>query len=212
MATAIIDYGLGNLGSIRRAIEECGGEAFLADEPGLLQEADRMILPGVGAFGDGMKLLRQGGWLEPLQELVLVRKIPVLGICLGMQLLASQGEEGGIHQGLGFIVGNVVQMQVDEANERLPHVGWNNIQKKRSSVLLDQVPDGADFYFVHSYHFQPQDINVVIATGDYAGGFVAAVEKGHVFGTQFHPEKSGPYGFQIIKNFLNYYGDEESPC
>ena len=211
MATAIIDYGLGNLGSIRRAIEECGGDVFLAESSAQLQEAERIILPGVGAFGDGMKLLRQGGWVDPLREMVLDQKIPVLGICLGMQLLASVGEEGGTHQGLGFIQGKVVLMQVGE-KERLPHVGWNNIHKKRECVLLKNIPDGADFYFVHSYHFQPQDASVVVATGDYASRFVAAVEDGNVFGTQFHPEKSGPYGFQIIKNFLHYYGDEDSSC
>lgn len=211
MATAIIDYGLGNLGSIRRAIEECGGDVFLAESPEQLQEAERIILPGVGAFGDGMKLLRQGSWVDPLREMVLSQKIPVLGICLGMQLLASVGEEGGTYQGLGFIQGNVVLMQVGE-KERLPHVGWNNIQKNRECVLLKNIPDGADFYFVHSYHVQPQDSSVVAATGDYASGFVAAIEDGNVFGTQFHPEKSGPYGFQIIKNFLYYYGDGEGSC
>lgn len=208
MTVAIIDYGLGNLGSIRRALEECGADAFFAAAPEELREADHIVLPGVGAFRDGMMLLEQGGWISALSQAALVEKVPVLGICLGMQLLASTGEEGGEKNGLGLITGKVSLLPVKLENERLPHVGWNNITKCADSCLLEKIPDGADFYFVHSYHFQPEEEAVVVATGDYAGGFVAAVEKENIFGTQFHPEKSGPYGFQILKNFLHYYGNE----
>jgi imidazole glycerol-phosphate synthase subunit HisH len=205
MSVVIVDYGMSNLNSIQRALEECGAQNPIAiDNPRELRTADRIVLPGVGAFGDGIEHLKAQGWIEVIREEVLENKIPLLGICLGMQLLASKGFESGQHDGLDLIPGNVKKLEPIGENEKIPHVGWNEVHYNRDNHLFNGIPDGRDFYFVHSYHFVPDDPKDIIGTTPYCGGVVSAVNRGNVFGTQFHPEKSIPSGFDLIKNFLNY--------
>ena len=205
MSVVIVDYGMSNLNSIQRALEECGAQNPIAiDNPRELRTADRIVLPGVGAFGDGIEHLKAQGWIEVIREEVLENKIPLLGICLGMQLLASKGFESGQHDGLDLIPGNVKKLEPIGENEKIPHVGWNEVHYNRDNHLFNGIPDGRDFYFVHSYHFVPDDPKDIIGTTPYCGGVVSAVNRGNVFGTQFHPEKSIPSGFDLIKNFLDY--------
>jgi len=198
----IIDYGMSNLGSIRRALEECGADVIVSDNPDDLKNAERIVLPGVGSFADGMASLKNHGWIEAIKGEVLDNEIPILGICLGMQLLATRGFENGETDGLGLIQGEVVRMHAKDANERIPHVGWNEIHKVKENPLLESINDGSDFYFVHSYHFMPGNIEDVLTTTPYCGGFVSSVQRNNISGVQFHPEKSIPVGFQLLKNFL----------
>ena len=199
MKVAVIDYGLGNLGSVRRAIAELGAEPVLADKPEQLAAADRVILPGVGSFADGMVLLRKRGWVGALRE---TRK-PVLGICLGMQLLASRGTEGGETEGLDLIPGKVVALETLGCELRIPHVGWNALTVSHPSGIMRGIPDGTDFYFVHSFVFQPGEATDVVATTSYGVPVTAVVGRGNVMGTQFHPEKSSKAGFRLLRNFLD---------
>jgi imidazole glycerol-phosphate synthase subunit HisH len=199
MKVAVIDYGLGNLGSVRRAIAELGAEPVLADKPEQLAAADRVILPGVGSFADGMALLQKRGWVGPLRE----TKKPVLGICLGMQLLASRGTEGGDTEGLDLIPGEVVGLETLGCELRIPHVGWNALTVPSSTRMLRGIPSGTDFYFVHSFVFQPREATDVAATTSYGVPVTAVVGRGNVMGTQFHPEKSSKAGFRVLRNFLD---------
>ncbi len=202
METAIIDYGMGNLFSVQRAFEKCNTDAVIIDNPLELRNVEHIVLPGVGAFPDAVSHLRKGGWIEELDRAVLKKEIPILGICLGMQLLASKGYEGYECSGLNYIPGEVALLQADSKEERIPHVGWNEIRKEQDAVLLDGISDGTNFYFVHSYHFCVKNQSDVLCRTDYCGSFVSVVGKGHIVGTQFHPEKSQKAGFQIIRNFL----------
>jgi imidazole glycerol-phosphate synthase subunit HisH len=199
----VIDYGMSNLGSIRRALEECGADVIVSNNPNDLKLAERIILPGVGAFGDGMKNLREQGWIDKIKEEVFNNNIPMLGICLGMQLLADKGFEGGENEGLGLIPGEVKKLQPFSKEERIPHIGWNEVHKVTSDRLLEDIPDGSDFYFVHSYYFEVKDNENIIAYTPYCGKFPSVINAGNVYGTQFHPEKSIPVGFRLLKNFLN---------
>lgn len=202
MNVVIIDYEMGNLGSVRRAFEECNGSrVVISENPKDLQDATHIVLPGVGAFADGLNHLKRKGWLESLN--VAVRQgVPLLGICLGMQLLADQGNEGGDSRGLGFISGKVTKLVPSSSEARIPHIGWNEVLKRRPSPLFEAIDSGTDFYFVHSYHFIPSTEEHVIATTPYCGTFVSAVQNENVFGVQFHPEKSSKAGFQVLRNFL----------
>jgi glutamine amidotransferase len=202
MSVLIIDYGMSNLGSIKRAFEECGAVTEISSDPEKLQSASRIVLPGVGAFPDGMKNLRDMGLASAIHKAVIEDKIPLLGICLGMQLLADTGYEGGTSQGLGLIPGEVRRLVPDSPFIRIPHVGWNEVYKNAGNSLLANIADGSDFYFVHSYHFVPRDPAHILATTPYCGGFVSAIISDNIAGVQFHPEKSGRPGFQILKNFL----------
>ena len=205
MKTVIIDYAMGNLGSVRRAFEECGAQnVCVADEPEAIKDADRLVLPGVGAFAQGMFHLKEGGWIKPLQEALFERQIPFLGICLGMQLLADWGNEGGKIQGLGVISGEVKKLEPHKPSERIPHVGWNEVVQTKKNKIFGGILDRTDFYFVHSYHFLPKDVDVILGETPYGGGFASAIGKEHVFGIQFHPEKSQKPGFQLIQNFLEF--------
>lgn len=205
MKVLIIDYGMSNLGSIRRALEECGADVLVSDDPADLKEASHVVLPGVGAFGDGMRNLADRGWPEKLNKIVIGEGIPMLGICLGMQLLADRGFEGGEHAGLGLVPGEVRRFVPSPAGERVPHVGWNEIFRVCDSPLLLDIKDGTDFYFVHSYHFIAKEDRYIVAKTPYCGDFSSVVSRDNVFGVQFHPEKSGPMGFQLLKNFLNFW-------
>lgn len=203
MSVMIIDYGMSNLGSIKRAVEECGGDAVIADDPRELKKASKIILPGVGSYADGMGNLRKYGWFESINEEAGENGVPLLGICLGMQLLSERGCEGGDSTGLGLIKGEVKKLAVKDPGERLPHVGWNEISIAAPCVLLEGIADGSDFYFVHSYYFDAADAADVIAYTPYCGRFPSILAHKNIYATQFHPEKSSPDGFKLLKNFLN---------
>lgn len=207
MKVALINYGMGNLGSVRRALEELKAEVVVAKHPAMLAEANRVVLPGVGAFSEGMERLRAGGWIEALRRDVVEGAKPMLGICLGMQMLASSSEENGLSEGLNFIPGKVRHLHKLGCYLRIPHVGWNEVRYERATPLFERITQDTDFYFVHSYAFEPDQASDVAATTFYGVEVVAAVCKDHVFGTQFHPEKSSKAGRQVLKNFLEY-----GPC
>lgn len=202
--TLIVDYGMGNLGSVKRAFEECGADPLISSDPSACNRVDHIVLPGVGAFSEGMAALTAGGWVEALRAAALKEKIPLLGICLGMQLLADKGYEGGENAGLGIIPGEVIRLmaEADTPDTRIPHVGWNEVHHSGNHPLFDGIRSGADFYFVHSFHFVPRYGDNILATTTYCGRFISAVTRDTVYGTQFHPEKSSLLGFQLIRNFL----------
>jgi glutamine amidotransferase len=201
--TLIVDYGMGNLGSVKRAFEECGADVFISDDPNDCTLADHIVLPGVGAFADGMAAMTAGGWTVALCSATQEDKIPLLGICLGMQLLADKGFEGGETAGLGLIPGEVCRLVADRPETRIPHVGWNEVHYGGKHPLFARIPTGSDFYFVHSFHFIACNYDDALATTPYCGAFVFAVSRVTVYGTQFHPEKSSRVGFQLIRNFLS---------
>lgn len=202
MKVLVINYGMGNLGSVSRALEECGAIVQICDDPSGLTGAERIVLPGVGAFPDAMARLSAANWPSKLAQALLNPQVRLLGICLGMQLLADKGYEGVETNGLGFIPGEVIKLHSDQG-ERIPHVGWNEVcQSQVQHPLLAGIGDGVDFYFVHSYHFRVERVSDILATTPYCGQFVSVVGVGNVFGAQFHPEKSSRSGMQLLKNFL----------
>ena len=199
---AIIDYGMCNLDSIARAVEECGGDACVTHRSEDIESASRVILPGVGAYPDAMHNLRERDLDKVLQDQVIGKQIPFLGICLGMQLLATRGWEGQETTGLGWIDGDVMRLEPRDAETRIPHVGWNEVDFTAGSELFKGITPGKDFYFVHSYSLRCSDDRQILARTPYCGDFVSAVQRDLVFGVQFHPEKSQRTGFQLLKNFL----------
>ncbi len=206
MKVGVIDYGVGNLGSVVQALEELRVTPILIDRAVDMHTADCLILPGVGSFTDCKVLLDRGGWTSALTEEVTGYGKPLLGICLGMQLLADFGMEGAVDEagtpGLGFIPGKVCSLGSLGCAYRVPHMGWNAITAAQHGSLLSGIPDGTDFYFVHSYAFVPRNPNDVLAVTDYGIPVTAVVGKGHVWGTQFHPEKSSRAGFKVLRNFF----------
>ncbi|MDD4801629.1 MAG: imidazole glycerol phosphate synthase subunit HisH [Syntrophomonas sp.] len=196
---AIIDYGMGNLASVKNAFLHLGYKAITTSRPDEILAADKVVLPGVGAFADAIKNLRQMGIDQTIHELV-ARQIPILGICLGMQLFCSESTENGIYKGLDIIKGRVERFNLP-AGFKVPHMGWNQIEPDPSSHLFKGIPAGSCVYFVHSYHVVPADETVAAARTDYGIKFIAALEKGRIFATQFHPEKSSRLGLKILKNF-----------
>ncbi len=199
---AIIDYDMGNTDSVRRAIEECGGTPTITSQSSEIRQASYIILPGVGAFADGMKNIKERQLDKILYEQVIEKKVPFLGICLGMQLLADKGLEGGETQGLGWIQGEVKRLQSFDPKERIPHMGWNEVIIQRPSAFFKDFPLQKDFYFVHSYHLVCEEENDILARTPYCGSFVAAVGRKNIYGVQFHPEKSQKFGLKLIQNFL----------
>jgi glutamine amidotransferase len=208
---AIVDYGLCNLDSVRRAFEEVGARPFVTDDPSDLDACDRIVLPGVGAFPDAMRNLRARDLDDALTKQVLEQGAPFLGICLGMQLVASTGHEVETTAGLGWLDADVVLLASSgdrsgrpetQEPERVPHVGWNEVVPAYESPLFAGIPPNADFYFVHSFHVACAVAGDVLATTDYCGGFTSAVARGDVYGVQFHPEKSQGWGLQVLRNFL----------
>ena len=207
MKVGVIDYGVGNLGSVLRALEELRVAPVLVNRAADMHAAHCLILPGVGNFADCARLLDAGGWTTALRDEVQGYSRPLLGVCVGMQLLADSSTEGAESgqgtPGLGFIPGQVQHLRALGCTQRVPHVGWNGITRTRSAdPLFHGIPDGTDFYFVHSYAFVPQDPADVLATTDVGVPVTAAVRRGHVWGTQFHPEKSSRAGFRLLRNFI----------
>jgi glutamine amidotransferase len=199
----IINYGMGNLGSVRNAFEHLGFDADICSQPERADEFDRLVLPGVGSFRSGMESLDGLRWTAILKSCVSSGR-PLLGICLGMQLLFDRGDEHGPTRGLGLIRGEVVKLTPCVPN-KVPHVGWNNLNSIKAHPLFEGVKPNIDFYFVHSYHCVPIDPSDTIATCDFGGEFVAGVAHGNVVGVQFHPEKSQPAGMRILENFAQWH-------
>ena len=200
-AVGIVDYGLGNLTSVAGAVARLGHEPKITGDAEALACCERLILPGVGAFGDGMDQLRRRGLVAALDRMVIGEGKPILGICLGAQLLTRESEEFGRHDGLGWIDARVVRLSPGNPALRVPHVGWNELRQRRPSVLFRDVPDRALMYFVHSYRISGAN-GLVTGETDHGGPVTATVEKGRVYGAQFHPEKSQHHGLTVLRNFL----------
>jgi glutamine amidotransferase len=196
----IVDYGSGNLRSVQKAFETLGATARITSDPNVVAEADRLVLPGVGAFGDAMRELSTRGLVEPIVAHVRADR-PFFGICMGLQLLFETGLEGGRHAGLGLLPGDVARFDLP-VGLKVPHMGWNTVAWRGAGCPGNAVADGAWFYFVHSYHARPADASVVAAVSDYGGPFCAAVSRGRLFATQFHPEKSQAVGLKLLAAFL----------
>ena len=195
---AIIDYGVGNLFSVEKAFASIGEDVKVTGEAEDLRSADKLVLPGVGAFGDCMKNLEATGLIPVIMEQIANKK-PLLGICVGLQILFEGSEESPGAKGLGIFKGMVKKIHAD--NLKIPHMGWNAISFKNSNIFND-LKQKAYFYFVHSYHAVPKDNEVVVATTDYGEVLTAAIARNNIYATQFHPEKSGDVGLQILKNFV----------
>ena len=198
----IVNSGIANLDSIRRALMECGARPVVTDDPKVVDQADRIVLPGVGSFATGMHNLNRLGLSAAIRNLLHKRQIPFLGICLGMQMMATVGHEHGCSSGLDLIPGEVVPLRSNDPNERIPHMGWDEITTRKSSSLLIGLDDGTDFYFVHSFHFRCSRTDDVVAISECYGGFAAVIQRDNVMGTQFHPEKSQRAGFRLLQNYL----------
>lgn len=196
----LIDAGTGNLRSVQKALESVGAQVERTDDPKKVVEGKRVVLPGVGAFGDFMSGLRARGLEDAVKEVAL-RGVLLLGICVGMQALFDVGEEMGEHKGLGLLEGKVVRF-ADSLSLKIPHTGWNQVETKKEALLFRQINDGAYVYFNHSYYCQPWNSSDVIATADYGIDYACAVQRENIFGVQFHPEKSQAVGLQILKNFV----------
>jgi glutamine amidotransferase len=198
----IVDYGLGNLRSVFGAVQKVGFEGCISHDSDDIERATHLILPGVGAFGDGMANLGARGLIAPLHRAVIEQRKPILGICLGAQLLARDSEEFGMHQGLGWIPASVKRLVPSDPSLRVPHVGWNSLQQCRPLPLFADVPEGALFYFVHSYHIVCDDPATIAGECQYGAPITAVIQHDNVYGTQFHPEKSQLHGLTLLKNFL----------
>jgi glutamine amidotransferase len=200
---AIIDYGMGNLRSVSKAFEAMGHEAVITRSPAVIGNASHVVLPGVGAFGDCMANLEQYALVEPIRSTIQSGK-PFLGICLGLQLLFTESEEFGRHEGLGIIPGKVRKFVVDPMLKpalKIPHMGWNQVNFQRDCPLFDGIADGSDWYFVHSYFVDPADRSIAATTTTYGIPFVSSIWRDNVVACQFHPEKSQSVGMRLIRNF-----------
>lgn len=197
----IINYGAGNLRSVQKACEFIGTDAKISSSADDILSADRVILPGVGAFGDCMAALNSSGLADPIRT-VIDRGVPFLGICLGLQLLFEQSEESPNADGLGIFKGKCVKIP-SRSGYKIPHIGWNSIDFPQSSPLFKGIDDGAYVYFVHSYYMQPDDKSIITAVCDYSANLPVALQSNNTFAVQFHPEKSGDTGLKILKNFID---------
>lgn len=195
---AIINYGMGNLRSVQKAIEKVGGKVIITSDPEVVNKADKVVLPGVGAFFDAIENLKLNNLVEVIKETIDTGK-PFLGICLGLHLLFTESEEDGLHKGLDIIKGRVVRFS-DEV--KVPHMGWNQIKIEKDNLIYKDIPNNSYFYFVHSYYPVLEDKDAIATTTDYGIEFVSSVLKDNVFATQFHPEKSSDLGLKILENFV----------
>lgn len=196
----LIDAGTGNLRSVQKALESIGAAVIRTDNPQTVSSAQKVVLPGVGAFGDFMAGLRERR-LEPAVKDVASRGIPLLGICVGMQALFEVGEEMGEHAGLGFLPGRVLRFP-ETLDVKVPHTGWNQVQVQNAASLFAGIPSGSYVYFNHSYYCQPGEASDISAVTEYGLSYACAVQRGNAFGVQFHPEKSQRVGLKILENFI----------
>lgn len=203
----IIDYGVGNLHSIKNMLKKIGVESIISSETADIENAEKFILPGIGSFEYGMNKLRSASYFNILQQKVLQNKTPILGVCLGAQLLLNESEEGMAVKGLGWIDGKAVKFNQSLMGEsfKVPHMGWNELILKKESRLFKEMYPDQRFYFVHSYHMACDHNADILAESNYSYNFVAAVEKQNVLGVQFHPEKSHKFGMKLYENFIKYY-------
>jgi len=201
MKTVIIDYGMGNISSIRNMLRYIGYSSKLTAEEDEILSADRLILPGVGNFGKAMENINNSGLKGVLDTAVLEKRIPIMGICLGMQLMLSWSEEGDC-EGLGWISGKVRKFELETKEYKIPHMGWDYIKPQCKSDLLTELPDNPRFYFVHSYHAECDIATDSIAVTDYGGDFTSIIGRDNIFGVQFHPEKSHKFGMKLFENFM----------
>jgi glutamine amidotransferase len=198
----IIDYSMGNLNSVQKKFIQLNANVVVSSDPSVIVLADKLILPGVGHFEKAVEIMHQKGLWDVLNKSVLIDKKPILGICLGMQLMTKFSEEGNVN-GFGWIDATVVRFHVqDTLKFKIPHMGWNQIEIKKESSLMNGLTDQSEFYFVHSYHVKTDDKTVVLNETNYETNFVSAFEKENVFGVQFHPEKSHDSGKLLLNNFL----------
>jgi len=193
----IIDYGMGNLRSVKKGFEKCGFQAFITRDPEEARKASGLVVPGVGAFADAMQNLRESGMDTVILEAAKENK-PLLGICLGMQLFFTTSEEWGVSNGLGIFPGRVRRFPQGLI---IPHIGWNQVEKVKPDILLNDIPDQAAFYFVHSFYVDPEEDSIVTGRTDYGIKFASMVGSNNIFGIQFHPEKSSVLGLRILRNF-----------
>ena len=204
---AVIDYGAGNLRSVANAIARLGYQPRITSQAGELSEAQAVILPGVGAAGDTMESLRTLGLVEPIKQLIADNR-PFFGVCIGLQVLFTATEEGGGHDCLGVIAGRVKKLS---AGLKVPHMGWNQVSQRISHPLFEGIPDGANFYFVHSYYGEPEDSSLVAGETEYGVTMGSVIARGNLVATQFHPEKSGESGLKMYANFLRHALTGENP-
>jgi len=202
---AIIDYGAGNIRSVINAVTHLGYQARITSDAGLIEKAEAVIFPGVGAAGDTMAALNRAG-LAPLIRRLVANRRPLLGICIGLQVLYTGTEEGGWYDCLDIIPGRVKKLP---AGLKVPHMGWNQVKQKRAHPLFAGIPDNTNFYFVHSYYGQPEDPAVVLAETDYGITFCSAIARDNLVAVQFHPERSGDPGLQVYQNFFNFAGAQK---
>lgn len=201
---AIVDYGMGNVRSVQKAFERCGYDATVTRDIDTIRSARGLVLPGVGAFSACMRNLERFGLVEPICESVR-REKPFLGICLGFQLLFSESEEFGLQRGLGLLPGKVVGFRLEDGL-KVPHMGWNTVEKKKDSPFLEGIPTGSFVYFVHSFYVVPGDDSIVATATDYGRRFVSSIATDSLFACQFHPEKSQQVGLRILANFARFVG------
>ena len=199
----VVDYGVSNLHSVSKALESVGAEVLITSKPDDIRGSDRIVLPGVGSFAQGIRHLADLNLTDILQDEVIINKKPFLGICLGMQLTAARGYENGINNGLGWIEAEVVGFGFDSNEFKVPHMGWNDVEIVREAPLFRGIESPAAFYFVHSYHYLPKDPGIITGVCNHGGNFAASVSNGNIHLVQFHPEKSQKAGLRVLENFLS---------
>lgn len=199
----ILDYGMGNIYSVTKKLSRLKINSFVSSSEEAILTADKIILPGVGHFGKAMENLKKLNLIEILNHEVLIKKKPILGICLGMQLMANKSEEGNV-DGLGWVDADVVKFNItNKLKYKVPHTGWNQVTISKESKLMNNIPESSEFYFVHSYHFKAKNSLDILNETEYEGRFASAIEKENIYGVQYHPEKSHDIGEILLKNFVN---------